>query len=81
MAIKILPGTSEVIIFHLLLSAAMASGRASIVAKILNEDCLTGLLDGADAQATQAFFEDYLCDDLDTGNYFAKAKHIVCVVT
>ena len=59
----------------------MASDKAQRVAKILNEDCLAGLLDGADAQATQSFFEDYLCDDLDTGNYFDKVKCVTSIST
>ena len=41
--------------------------RANRVARILNEDCLSALLDGTDARATKSFFEDYLCDDLDIG--------------
>ena len=50
----------------------MASNIAQKVARILNEDCLTSLLHGADADVTQSFFEDYLCNDLDTGSYLLK---------
>ena len=47
----------------------MASDRAHKVASTLNKDGLAGLLNGADAQATRSFFEDYLCDDLDISCY------------
>ena len=50
----------------------MASDRAHKVASILNEDGLTSLLDGTDTHATRCFFEDYLCDDLYIGCYFAN---------
>ena len=56
----------------------MVSNRAHKVASILNEDGLTSLLDGADAQATRPFFEDYLCDDLDIiGCYFTRVFNIL----
>lgn len=66
MVIKTSPATNEALIIP---AGSMASDK---VASILNEDGLTSLLDGSDAQATRCFFEDYLCDDLDVSCYFAN---------
>ena len=76
MVIKISPATNEVIVVPPV-AIVMASNRADRVARLLNEDCLTDLLDGADAQATQSFFEDYLCNDFDTGSSFATLYSIL----
>ena len=51
----------------------MASRRANEVVNLLEEDGLACLLNGADAEATQSFIEDFFCGeylrDSDDGNY------------
>ena len=51
----------------------MASRRANEMVNLLEEDGLACLLNGADAEATQSFIEDFFCGkypgDLNDGNY------------
>ena len=53
-------------------SAVIAMALRDKAAKLLDEDGLVALLNGADAEATQSFIEDFFCGenpgDSDDGN-------------
>ena len=56
----------------------MASQRVDKVARLLNEEGLACLLNGADAEATQCFIEYFICGetprDFDNGNLTCDAN-------